>query len=262
MELSATQVVGGALAAGSAAVAASVFGVYGTIIGAVVVSLVTSVGGAIYTHSFRRGQEAITRVRVSRTQRFAAARGDEPTDGDDAGADTTDEKGTTATKDGPATEPVADGPTEDRAPERAGWRRRLAGLNPRTVAITAACVLAVSLGAITGVEALINKPISSALGGGDGGGNSLGRAFQGGGQSGQDDKDEDRSPTPTTTVTTTRSPSGTPTESATTRPPKPTATTSTRTPTSRPTTTRPTLPPTTSTGLPTGATSKSAPENP
>ncbi|MQA82147.1 MAG: hypothetical protein GEV10_27370 [Streptosporangiales bacterium] len=242
MELSATQVVGGALAAASAAVAASVFGVYGTIIGAVVVSIVTSVGGAIYTHSFRRGREAITKVRVNRTERFAATPGG-------------------STKDTPAADDTTSVPAT-----RTGWRTRLAGINPRTVAITAACVLAISLGAITGIEAMIDKPISSAVGGGgDKGGNSLGRAFDG--RSGGEDGDRSPSPTPTATVTTTKSPTATSTGEPTTGPSKPATSTSTGEPTtSKPTTSRPTLPPTStkqpSTQLPTGGASKEAQQAP
>ena len=76
MELSATQVIGGALAAASAAVAASLLGVYGTVIGAAVVSVVASVGGAVYTHSFRRGRQAITKAREHRTWRMAPVRDD------------------------------------------------------------------------------------------------------------------------------------------------------------------------------------------
>lgn len=70
MELSAAQVIGGALAAASAATAASVLGVYGTVIGAVVVSVVASVGGALYTHSIRRGKQAIDKTKLHRTVRI------------------------------------------------------------------------------------------------------------------------------------------------------------------------------------------------
>ncbi|MQA06512.1 MAG: hypothetical protein GEV07_28655 [Streptosporangiales bacterium] len=70
MELSAAQVIGGALAAASAAAAASVLGVYGTVIGAVVVSVVASVGGAVYTHSFRKGSQKIKESSVPQTLRL------------------------------------------------------------------------------------------------------------------------------------------------------------------------------------------------
>jgi phage tail tape-measure protein len=53
-QLSALQVAAGALAAVSAAVAASFFGVAGTVIGAAVASVVSTVGAAVYTESMRR----------------------------------------------------------------------------------------------------------------------------------------------------------------------------------------------------------------
>ena len=57
--LSGPQIIGGALAAASAAVAASWLGVAGTVLGAVVVSLVASIGSALYTHSLERSRRAI-----------------------------------------------------------------------------------------------------------------------------------------------------------------------------------------------------------
>ena len=59
LELSPAQIIGGALAAASAAVASSWLGLAGTVIGAVIVSLVASIGGALYTHSLRRSTTVI-----------------------------------------------------------------------------------------------------------------------------------------------------------------------------------------------------------
>ena len=53
-QLSALQVAAGALAAVSAAVIASFFGVAGTVIGAAVASVVSTVGAAVYTETMRR----------------------------------------------------------------------------------------------------------------------------------------------------------------------------------------------------------------
>ncbi|GAA0912298.1 hypothetical protein [Nonomuraea longicatena] len=58
-ELSVPQVLGGALAAVTAAVAASYLGVAGTVIGAAVASVGTTVGGAIYTHYLKRTGEKV-----------------------------------------------------------------------------------------------------------------------------------------------------------------------------------------------------------
>ena len=66
--LSPVQVAGGALAATTSALAASTFGVGGTVIGAAVGSVISSVGGAIYVHSLQnvsaRTRTVITRGRA------------------------------------------------------------------------------------------------------------------------------------------------------------------------------------------------------
>src|SRR6188768_160552 len=59
LELSLPQIVAGAFAAASAAVASSWLGVAGTVFGAVVVSVIATVGTALYTHSLVRSQYAI-----------------------------------------------------------------------------------------------------------------------------------------------------------------------------------------------------------
>ncbi|WP_228447381.1 hypothetical protein [Streptomyces paludis] len=59
IELSVPQVAGSALAAVAAAVLASRLGVYGTIIGAGVVSVVATCGGSVFSHLFRRTGEQL-----------------------------------------------------------------------------------------------------------------------------------------------------------------------------------------------------------
>ncbi len=76
LDLSLTQVVAGALAAVSAAWAASVLGVAGTVIGAAVVSVAITVLSAVYQHGARRTAE---RLRARRRAELAAA----PWDADD-----------------------------------------------------------------------------------------------------------------------------------------------------------------------------------
>ena len=61
--LSVPQVLGGALAAATSALAASFLGVAGTLVGAVVGSVVATIGAAIYSHSLRK---AATQLRVIR----------------------------------------------------------------------------------------------------------------------------------------------------------------------------------------------------
>ena len=61
-QLSALQVAAGALAAVSAAVIASFFGVAGTVIGAAVASVVSTVGATVYTESMRRTHAGLRRA--------------------------------------------------------------------------------------------------------------------------------------------------------------------------------------------------------
>src|SRR3954452_24197237 len=63
-DISGAQVAGSALAAVSAAVVASFLGVGGTVLGAALGSIVASVGGAIYSHSFRRAGDRLGETRV------------------------------------------------------------------------------------------------------------------------------------------------------------------------------------------------------
>lgn len=65
IDLNVPQVAGGALAAVVAAKLASYFGVYGTILGAGVVSTVATCGGSLFQHFFRRTGEQIREVTVA-----------------------------------------------------------------------------------------------------------------------------------------------------------------------------------------------------
>ncbi|MBD0744578.1 hypothetical protein [Streptomyces sp. CBMA152] len=64
LDLSVPQVAGSALAAIAAAVLASKLGVYGTILGAGVVSVVATCGGTVFQHLFRRTGEQLRDVTV------------------------------------------------------------------------------------------------------------------------------------------------------------------------------------------------------
>ncbi|MCX5386168.1 hypothetical protein [Streptomyces sp. NBC_00083] len=64
MDLSVPQVAGSALAAVAAAVLASTLGVYGTFIGAGVVSVVATCGGTVFQHFFKRTGEQLREVTV------------------------------------------------------------------------------------------------------------------------------------------------------------------------------------------------------
>ncbi|MGW3266696.1 hypothetical protein [Streptomyces sp. NPDC001056] len=70
LDLNVPQVAGGALAAVVAAKLASSFGVYGTILGAGVVSVIATCGGTLFQHFFRRTGE---QLRVAKTSAAASA---------------------------------------------------------------------------------------------------------------------------------------------------------------------------------------------
>ncbi|MGW2282276.1 hypothetical protein [Streptomyces sp. NPDC001770] len=67
IDLNVPQVAGSAVAAVAAAVAASQLGVYGTILGAGVMSIVATCGGSVFQHFFRRTGEQIREVTVQVT---------------------------------------------------------------------------------------------------------------------------------------------------------------------------------------------------
>lgn len=78
LELSVPQVAGSALAAVAAAVFASKLGVYGTIIGAGVVSVIATCGGTVFQHLFRRTGDQIREVSVQVKPRARQVYGPEP----------------------------------------------------------------------------------------------------------------------------------------------------------------------------------------
>ncbi|MEU8871446.1 hypothetical protein AB0D24_09740 [Streptomyces javensis] len=157
IELSVAHVAGSALAAVAAAVLASKLGVYGTILGAGVVSVVATAGGTLFQHLFRRTGEQIKEVRVQtrptgRRRYGGAVASAEP-----------------AEAVGPA-EPV--GPVESVAPERTpapgeygeptthGARPRIR----RRHAVGAAAVFIAAMSVITGIEMFSGGPVSNVWG--------------------------------------------------------------------------------------------------
>lgn len=149
--LSAPQVAGSALAAVSAAVAASFFGVAGTIIGAAMASLFATVGSAVYAQTLRRSTDAVRRIRPSRD-------GSSVTVGD---------------------------PGRLRR-----WRDALVDLPWKKVLLAAAVVLVVALGAITVFEKLTGSSVSQLTGGSDRSGTSVGSIFGGGSDKDRSDQQQ------------------------------------------------------------------------
>jgi hypothetical protein len=138
VSLSATQVFAGALAAVSAAVLASFFGVAGTVIGAALVSVVSTVGSALYSASLNRTSEKLKKAREQLATRPVPASGDAPTRELPAHLD----------------------PRRSPAPPR----RRIRW--PR-VAAYAAAVFVLAMGIVTTIELIGRQPVSALVGGTD-----------------------------------------------------------------------------------------------
>ncbi|WP_308354079.1 hypothetical protein [Streptomyces sp. NP-1717] len=163
LELSLPQVAGSALAAIAAAVFASKLGVYGTIIGAGVVSVIATCGGTVFQHLFRRTGDQIREVSVQVKPRARQVYDAEPAPA-------------------PPPAPAAAPPQEAAAGDEfggattygtrvRGWKRPVAA---------AAVVFAVAMLAITGYELAAGQDLSGGKGttfssvvrGGDTGGGS------------------------------------------------------------------------------------------
>jgi hypothetical protein len=161
LELSGTQIIGGALAAASAAVASSWLGVAGTVLGAVIVSLVASVGSALYTHSLQRSSRAIRETLPVVPLRPVGSFGR-------AGTAEADPMATAVL---PAVAPELETTEVERAV--ATPRRASKGIQWRTVAVSAAASLALAAPVLTGFESFVGKPASSLTGAGHGGGTTV-----------------------------------------------------------------------------------------
>ena len=202
-----TQVIASALAAITAAFLGSTLGVAGTVIGAGIASLVSTVGSAIYQHS-------LDRTGTTLRSRVTALRGTSP-----------DSPGTLAGFKG-VLEPGFDGddePTRQLRPAAAPVRRR----RPRWAVVAGLTVAAFALGmgVVTAVELLHGGPISGGTAG-----TSVGSLF---GESTQ------HATQSTTTVTPTTNPTTTTTTPTTTTSPTTTVTPSASTATSAPSTSTP-----------------------
>ncbi len=191
-------IIAGALASLSAAVVASYFGVAGTLIGAAVVSVVSSLAAALYAGLLGRGQGIVQRTATTvlhpsdrpakhptPTRPAAgppedAARASDPGSGEGPAGPPASAPGS---GEGPAggrtlapgsAETSAGGPAPTTASgtavspsggsPRAGggigwpWRRSVVVIG------AAALIFAIAIGAVSGIEAAIKEPISTALG--------------------------------------------------------------------------------------------------
>jgi hypothetical protein len=142
-QLSATQVAAGALAAVSSAVVASFFGLAGTLIGAALASVISTVSAALYSNSLQKTNEKLRRARGQVTGRLSTADGTEAA----------------AAPAAPATQVLPAHLDPRRAPARRSrprWTR---------VAVYAAAVFVMAMGIVTGIELIGQKPVSAIVGG-------------------------------------------------------------------------------------------------
>jgi len=177
LDLSATQLIGGSLAAATAAALGSRLGVVGTIVGAALVSVVSAVAGALYTQSLRRTQELIrAREMLGARERLAkvGAVARRPTLRDDPHPDTQE----------------IEAAVEDATPSI--WSR----VTWKGVAATAGILFVITALVITGTELLTGQSLDGRSR------TTVTDVLKGGGSSGTSDN------VPPTTQTPTTDPSG------------------------------------------------------
>ncbi|MFS7878012.1 hypothetical protein ACEYXF_32435 [Streptomyces asiaticus] len=172
IELSAAHVAGSALAAVAAAVLASRLGVYGTILGAGVVSVVATAGGTLFQHLFRRTGEQIKEVRVQTRPTGRRRSGGPagpvapagPAKAAEAAGPTEPVEPAEPVAPAEAAEPVAavrtPAPGEYGEPTTHGARPRVR----RRHAVGAAAVFVVAMSVITGIEMFSGGPVSNVWG--------------------------------------------------------------------------------------------------
>ncbi|MEU7010571.1 hypothetical protein [Streptomyces sp. NPDC046332] len=165
LDLSIAQVSGSAVAAVVAAKLASTLGVYGTILGAGVISVIATCGGSVFQHLFKRTGEQIRVVTVPAEPSKAPARQAAP-----------DRTQVLTTVGGPAAPPYDEefGRATTHGTRVRGWQRSAVG---------AALVFLVAMGGITAYELISDQDFSGTKGR-----TTFGSVVRGGG--------EDRNETP------------------------------------------------------------------
>jgi len=148
-ELSVPQIGGSALAAVTAAVAASYLGVAGTVIGAAVVSVASTVASAVYTHYLKRTGEKVKQHTVIARLHHG---GDPEPPAEDQGELATAARATVR-DDEPARTTLVMAPVTP--PRR--------GLSWSGLALAAALVFAVSMGVILGYQALTQTTVAEQV---------------------------------------------------------------------------------------------------
>lgn len=208
-----SQVLAGALAAVTAALVGSTMGIAGTVVGAGLASVISTLGGAVYLRSIQRTRESVRTVHAKVVGRSGGATvlvsrdAPETAPGEEVEAETEP-----ADQAGSAERGVSD----DRPPT--GRRRRWPALVVTTIA-----AFALGMVAITGVEWLRGEPLSG------GSGTTFGSIVAPHQSSGDPADQTTTDPTTTPTTTSTEPTTTAPPTSTTTTPPSESSTTTTTT---------------------------------
>lgn len=146
LDLSVTQVVGGALAAMTAAFLGSRLSVAGTVIGAAVASVIAAVAGSLYTASLRRTRDTVRSVWTGASN------------GTPVRVETVSEAEAEAEAD------AAAAPALTAAAEPVAGPRRSFGKLWKRILVGALATFALAAGAITGLELVSGQSISGGSG--------------------------------------------------------------------------------------------------
>lgn len=168
LDLSLTQVAASALAAVVGAVLASELGVYGTIIGAAVVSTGATVGSALFQHLFRRTGEQLRDLATSAPV-LPAQSGSAPPEQPAADFDPFDPGGERTRLMAALAPPV---PVDSVAVYRGRTTWRPKGW--KTYALMGVLVFGLAMGAVTVVELVAGKPVTAIVQNEPGRGTSFG----------------------------------------------------------------------------------------
>jgi hypothetical protein len=177
-----SQVLAGALAAVTAALVGSTMGVAGTVVGAGLASMVSTVGGALYLRSIERTSEGVRTVRAKVVGKSGGT--------------------TVMVADADAREePPAAGEEVEVEPEEPGDRPQAERGRPRWPMLVVGTLAAFALGmlAVTGVEWLRGEPLSG------GSGTTFGSIVGQNRDSGTEERQEPAEPTAPAEPTTTQS---------------------------------------------------------
>ncbi len=173
LDLSVTQVAASALAAVVGAVLASELGVYGTIIGAAVVSTGATVGSALFQHLFRRTGEQLRDLATSAPARPAPTGPNPLPEQPEAEFDPFDPGGERTRMLAALAPPV---PVDSVAVYRGRTTWRPKGW--KTYALMAVLVFGLAMGTVTVVELVVGKPMTAVLRNEPGSGTSFGGSVQ------------------------------------------------------------------------------------